>query len=294
MDDKLNSEEKSWTRKSHLSTLLTYILPIVPQISLGVSALVSLVAPALIWLTKGTESKHIKQQAKESFFMQLILALSLNAIPLIWTDGSSTLTKTVMYGSVFLFHIINLIRAFYNSFSDSRKDPFYYPLSIFRTWDEYRLKKGEEEQILSKFTDPSTLKMYKEVLQVSKKRSIEIRELSAKIKDQNIRKKVEEISQVVFKIFENFKNDPRDVQVSRQILMYYLETTVTILRKYVELSSQNVQSEEVENSLQKVRGLLDSIKEAFEKHYLKLLSNDVMELDTEVAVMEKTMKMEGF
>jgi 5-bromo-4-chloroindolyl phosphate hydrolysis protein len=44
---------------------------------------------------------------------------------------------------------------------------------------------------------------------------------------------------------------------------------------------------------QKVESLLSTIKQAFDKQLAKLLEDDVMDLDVEISVLEKTMKSEG-
>ena len=141
--------------------------------------------------------------------------------------------------------------------------------------------------------DKVTASMLKETINLGKDKVAEIDRLSEKIKDPSVKEKVLEIREQVVKIFENFKNDPDDIKISRQFLSYYLDTTIKIIRKYIDLSSQKVISVELKESLKRVDEILVQIIDAFGKHHDKLIQNDIMDLDAEITVMEKTMKMEG-
>lgn len=118
-------------------------------------------------------------------------------------------------------------------------------------------------------------------------------EYKNKIKNQAVKQKVNNICQIVKEIFDDIKKDPQDIKAARQFLSYYLDATIKILRKYTELSSHRIQSSEMASTLSKTENLLDTIKKAFEKQLANLLSNDVMDLDTEVKVLNQTLRSEG-
>jgi len=63
--------------------------------------------------------------------------------------------------------------------------------------------------------------------------------------------------------------------------------------RYVSLSSKNVSSEEMQALLTRAEDSLDTIKSAYDKQLEQLLENDVMDLDTELEVLERTIRMEG-
>jgi 5-bromo-4-chloroindolyl phosphate hydrolysis protein len=72
-----------------------------------------------------------------------------------------------------------------------------------------------------------------------------------------------------------------------------LDSTINILNKYVELSAQDIEDEDIKKSLAKAETMLQTIRDAFEKQLGRLLSNDAMDLDAELATLEQTIKMEG-
>lgn len=95
------------------------------------------------------------------------------------------------------------------------------------------------------------------------------------------------------KILAEIRRDPADLKRSRQFLSYYLDATINIITKYATLSSQRVDDESIGESLSRTERMLDTINLAFEKQLARLLSNDVMDLDTELTLLEKTIEMEG-
>lgn len=113
------------------------------------------------------------------------------------------------------------------------------------------------------------------------------------IRDREVRSKGLQICKLADQIFKDFKKDPSDIKTARKFTNYYLDTTINIITKYKELQSANLQSEEVEKTLKKSEEVLDTIITAFEKELVKLLENDVMNLDTEIELLEKTIKMEN-
>ena len=115
---------------------------------------------------------------------------------------------------------------------------------------------------------------------------------SKDIKDPAVRAKVARIVDVIKSIFANFEKDPKDIKQAKQFLSYYLDTSIKIVRKYRDLSTQNVRSPEIAATLAKAELMLDSIEKAFEKQQARLLRDDAMDLDTEIQTLENTFNAE--
>lgn len=107
-----------------------------------------------------------------------------------------------------------------------------------------------------------------------------------------VREKIGRIVDVIKRIFTNFEKDPKDIKQAKQFLSYYLDTSIKIVKKYRDLSAQNVRSPEIAATLSKAELMLDSIEKAFEKQHARLLRDDVMDLDTEIETLEKTFNAE--
>lgn len=121
----------------------------------------------------------------------------------------------------------------------------------------------------------------------------EISTLSNKIKNNEIKNKVSDILNLSEKIISDIEKDPDKIKYSRQFLSYYLNTALKIIKQYIEISEKNIKDIEVEKVLAKTEKILEIIKNSFEKHLANLIKNDIMNLDVELSVLEKTLKSEG-
>jgi len=120
-----------------------------------------------------------------------------------------------------------------------------------------------------------------------------IRNQTAMIKNNDVAKKIRDICKIGLDIFDDLKKNPNDVNRAKPFTNYYLDSTAKIVNQYIDLSNNKNKTPELEESLKKVEDLLDNIEETFKKQLNLLLENDIMDLDTELQVLEKTMKMEG-
>lgn len=120
-----------------------------------------------------------------------------------------------------------------------------------------------------------------------------LRSYNAQIKNPGVAAKVTHIIEIINRIFDNFKKDPKDIKASKQFLTYYFDSTLKIVKMYVEISTQASRTPEIEKTLSKAEDMLNSIGVAFEKLLTKLLSSDIMNLDVEIETLDKTFKAEN-
>jgi len=121
----------------------------------------------------------------------------------------------------------------------------------------------------------------------------ELKEATSRIRSQQVKKKAVAVIDIAERILEDIETDPRDLKRARPFLNYYLNATIEIVRRYVSLSGRGVSSSEIRESMKKVEELLETLRAAFEKQLALLLEDDVMDLETELEVLERTIRMEG-
>jgi 5-bromo-4-chloroindolyl phosphate hydrolysis protein len=134
---------------------------------------------------------------------------------------------------------------------------------------------------------------FKSSLDAGDRKLSEIRALERKIRKPSVLSRMKEIDDLIERILVDIKKDPAKLRSARQFLDYYLDATIQILTKYVEISSQNVKDSAIQASLTRVEGMLGTIKDAFDAQLARLLSNDVMDLDSAVQTLKQTIEMEG-
>lgn len=132
----------------------------------------------------------------------------------------------------------------------------------------------------------------KSLIRDIKERTDTVRGYLAGIHDRSVTAMVTEILKKITQIVHKLKSDPRNVKISRRFFSYYLDTLIKILGKYTELESNRDLGTEVEKSIDKVKGALVKIHEAFRGHHRRLLEGDMMSLDAEIALLEKTTSTE--
>jgi len=114
-----------------------------------------------------------------------------------------------------------------------------------------------------------------------------------RIESRSIQAKARQIAELERKILEDIEADPKDLKPARVFLTYYQDAAISIVRKYQQIMERGASVSEVQASVAKVEPMLETIRAAFEKQLVRLLENDVLDLDIEISVLEKTLKMEG-
>jgi 5-bromo-4-chloroindolyl phosphate hydrolysis protein len=113
------------------------------------------------------------------------------------------------------------------------------------------------------------------------------------ILNNGVASKVVDICKTGAEIFDYLSKNPEDISKARQFINYYLDATEKIVNQYIELAARKDKTKEIENSLNRVEAMLDSIKDTYSKQLHNLLEDDLLDLNTEISVLEKTMKYEG-
>lgn len=131
-------------------------------------------------------------------------------------------------------------------------------------------------------------------LAAAEKKLDEYESLIETIESESVRRKARQIAELERKILEDIEADPKDFGPARGFLSYYQDAAVNILRKYQQILDRGASSSEVRASVSRVEPILETIRAAFEKQLARLLENDVLDLDTEITVLEETLKMEGW
>jgi 5-bromo-4-chloroindolyl phosphate hydrolysis protein len=153
----------------------------------------------------------------------------------------------------------------------------------------FKPKEKFDEKLLMRGITPQTVA---EAIRDGRLKIGQLRQTAAKISNPVVQFKVRQIADIADKIVDDIRRDPGDVKAARPFLNYYLDSTVKILESYADLASKKVVDKDVLLSMKRVEALLDSIKLAFNKQLAKLLENDMLDLDTEISVLEKTIQLD--
>lgn len=76
-------------------------------------------------------------------------------------------------------------------------------------------------------------------------------------------------------------------------MQYYLPTTLKLVKAYREFDGQPVQGENVTKVKAEISDTLDTINTAFENLLDSLFQDDVMDISTDISVLETMLAQEG-
>ena len=114
------------------------------------------------------------------------------------------------------------------------------------------------------------------------------------VKDESVASPVRQIVTVAKAIYADIRKEPKNIKQARKFITYYMDTAGYIVGRYLEISQDKSYVENGDALIQKVAGTLENLAAAFVKMKSKLMQNDLFELDTEIKVLEQTIKSEGF
>jgi len=120
-----------------------------------------------------------------------------------------------------------------------------------------------------------------------------IRTQTMKIKDNTVAGKIKEICAIGTEILSDIRENPRDLRRAKPFTTYYLDAFEKIVTMYVDLSRKKELNPAITASLARAENLLDQIRGTYKKQLANLLEDDILDLNTEISLLEKTMKLEG-
>ncbi|MBP5153457.1 MAG: 5-bromo-4-chloroindolyl phosphate hydrolysis family protein [Lachnospiraceae bacterium] len=129
------------------------------------------------------------------------------------------------------------------------------------------------------------------ILAQGRKDLTEIRMLTTKIRDTEIRDKSNAISGTVEKILSTLREKPDKILGAQMFLLYYLPTQRSILDKYRQYEASGLQTEE--DLKEKVSGYLDDIDSAMNQQYASLYEDMLVDLSAEMEVMTRSARRDG-
>ena len=108
-----------------------------------------------------------------------------------------------------------------------------------------------------------------------------------------VRRKVAALCATAGDILDELRKDPRQLELARGFLSYYLEAAERIVRGYADLSERELDSPEVRQTLARAEASLQGIQQAFDGQLAGLIQNELLDLDSEIALLEKTVQMDN-
>ncbi|MCC8075802.1 MAG: 5-bromo-4-chloroindolyl phosphate hydrolysis family protein [Clostridiales bacterium] len=121
----------------------------------------------------------------------------------------------------------------------------------------------------------------------------QIRKINEAIPDPVLSRKIDRIEEITGHILDYQKRHPEKANELHRFLNYYLPTTLKILNAYAELDSQGVEGANINATKERIENMMDLVVEGFEKQLDKLFEGDMMDISSDISVMEKMLSRDG-
>ena len=117
----------------------------------------------------------------------------------------------------------------------------------------------------------------------------EIENAANSIQNIELKGRLRTISSKTREILGIIEKDPKDLRRARKFLKVYLKGAKAVSSQY----ANTPQASENEELQQNLRNVLTTIEEVIEEQKVKLLENDLLDLDVKIEVLEAQLKHEG-
>jgi len=120
-----------------------------------------------------------------------------------------------------------------------------------------------------------------------------LKQLRLSVQDENIVDQIVRLETISQQVVEFIEANPKQVAKLNKFLDYYFPTSLKFLESYISLSNKPVKGENVIATLDKIAQGLLNIEKAFEQLLNNLYEDKVMDMDSELALLQQSMAIEG-
>ena len=155
-----------------------------------------------------------------------------------------------------------------------------------------KLKEEEEKIRMEQENDPQQ-KELNNVLEEGEAYIRKIHKLNDMILGDDISFQMDEIEKTLISIFDFVKRKPEKLGDLRKLMQYYLPMTIKILESYRDYENEKIRSKELEEGKKDIEDTLENVSVAFRNLREKLFKEDILDVSTDLDVLETMMSQEG-
>lgn len=153
-------------------------------------------------------------------------------------------------------------------------------------WQEYESLRQQREQMQRQKAEQAPRHEGRVYLE-------QMKNCRERISAPEMKEKIRQIEELVSCIFDRVEEDPSSADEIRKMMEYYLPTTIRLLEAYVRLEDQPVEGENIRQSRQEIRETLDTLRGALETLLDSLFEEVAWDVSADVSVLETMLAQEG-
>lgn len=120
-----------------------------------------------------------------------------------------------------------------------------------------------------------------------------IQEENDRIPDAVLSRNIDEIDKTAREIFRTVAEQPAKAPQIRRFMDYYLPTTLKMLSGYSKMNERNVTGQQAQETRRQIESAAAVVEKAFKKQLNNLYQDDILDISTDVEVLETLLKADG-
>ena len=132
-----------------------------------------------------------------------------------------------------------------------------------------------------------------QLVQQGMKMLSDIREENARIPDETLSARIDELEDITRRIFSTVADKPEKAPQIRRFMEYYLPTVLKMLTNYRKLSERGVTGQNADKMKKTVEDAMDVVLGAFVKQHDQLYGSDALDVTAEAKVLETMLRQDG-
>ena len=120
-----------------------------------------------------------------------------------------------------------------------------------------------------------------------------VREANDAIPGEEMTAKLSRLEEIIRRIFDEVKREPKRASDLQKFMNYYLPTTSKLLNAYVELDSRPSIGTNIPETKREIEEALDTINDAFERYFDDLFQDVAWDISSDISVMKTMMAQDG-
>ena len=121
----------------------------------------------------------------------------------------------------------------------------------------------------------------------------QIRKENDLIPDVDLSAQMDQLDDIAGRIFRTVAEQPAKAPQIRRVMDYYLPTTLKMLSGYRKMDERQVTGKNAQETRAQIREAMDTVLKAFNKQLDALYQDDLLDLSTDIDVMETMLKQDG-
>ena len=121
----------------------------------------------------------------------------------------------------------------------------------------------------------------------------QIRRENDLIPDARLSERMAQLDDVADRIFRTVAEKPQKAPQIRRFMDYYLPTTLKMLAGYRKMDERQLSGGEAEKTRAQIQEAMDMVVGAFEKQLNTLYQDDMMDISTDIDVLETLLRQDG-